>query len=407
MPTGTRFGWFWLLVLALSGAACTRSRPPEATPIAPPTPTAVAAHTATEAPAASVGPSPTALPSPTPLTLEWPAAPPVEARIQGELSAQTPQCYRVAGEAQEVLTVAVTGQPAQAVTFQLRAANGALLTQGVSRWEGVLPVAQTLELCLQTTAPAASYQLVVRRTPAVTGPATPEPFPLDANGQGEVRAEIGAGQARTYTLAGRAGHLLQITALPVNSAPLTVAIWGADGTVLLTHEQGQTAWQGLLPRDQNYTLEVRSPQATGFVLRVALRAPTPTPTPAPPPTATPTPTAAATTAAAGQRLSFEPGTQTAQTIGVLAANQQQTFVLYAPAGATMRVILSLDPAGAAHYRIQAADGTVLADEVPGSQIWQGPLPATQDYFITLQAEDQPVYFALRVDVWGGTPTATP
>ncbi len=65
-----------------------------------------------------------------------------------------------------------------------------------------------------------------------------------------VPGNIGPGQVRQYVLGAGQGQTMTVSV----DAPSAVAlaVWGADGTVLLSDHAGATEWQGELPATQNY-----------------------------------------------------------------------------------------------------------------------------------------------------------
>ncbi len=66
-----------------------------------------------------------------------------------------------------------------------------------------------------------------------------------------VPGNIAPGQARQYVLAGNAGQTMTVSVASPNN-DVALAIWGADGTVLLSDHAGATEWQGPLPATQDY-----------------------------------------------------------------------------------------------------------------------------------------------------------
>jgi putative hemolysin len=66
-----------------------------------------------------------------------------------------------------------------------------------------------------------------------------------------VPGNIGPGQVRQYVLGASAGQTMTVSAASPNN-DVVLAIWGADGTVLLSDHAGATEWQGPLPATQDY-----------------------------------------------------------------------------------------------------------------------------------------------------------
>ncbi|MBE2232019.1 MAG: DUF333 domain-containing protein [Anaerolinea sp.] len=66
-----------------------------------------------------------------------------------------------------------------------------------------------------------------------------------------VPGNIGPGQVRQYVLGAGEGQTMTVSVASASSG-LALAIWGADGTVLLSDHAGATEWQGVLPATQDY-----------------------------------------------------------------------------------------------------------------------------------------------------------
>lgn len=66
-----------------------------------------------------------------------------------------------------------------------------------------------------------------------------------------VPGNIGPGQVRQYVLGASAGQTMTVSVASPNN-DVVLAIWGADGAVLLSDHAGATEWQGELPATQDY-----------------------------------------------------------------------------------------------------------------------------------------------------------
>ncbi len=62
---------------------------------------------------------------------------------------------------------------------------------------------------------------------------------------------IGPGEVRRYVLAASQGQTMTVDVASPNN-DVVLAVWGADGTVLLSDHAGATEWQGTLPATQDY-----------------------------------------------------------------------------------------------------------------------------------------------------------
>jgi hypothetical protein len=114
----------------------------------------------------------------------------------------------------------------------------------------------------------------------------------------------------------------------------------------------------------------------------------------------PEPTAAAAEAQARDdavRIQFLPGATSATVGGALVSGGSQRYVLQAQAGQTMDVAL-VTRATDAVLEITSADGTELKPAGNTSHSWQGTLPASQDYFITLTGAASGAPYQLTITI---------
>jgi len=125
-------------------------------------------------------------------------------------------------------------------------------------------------------------------------------------------------------------------------------------------------------------------------------APTVAPTIDPRPQPTPVP----------QRITFPPGGVTASVSGKLAANTSDRWVLRVLAGQTLSANL-VPTNGKARLIIWGVDGTVLISDHADAMQWNGRIPITQDYIISVNAYDGTApNYTLQVTV-PPLPTAAP
>jgi len=184
---------------------------------------------------------------------------------------------------------------------------------------------------------------------------------------------LAANDVKQYVVQAAGGQTLSVTLIVISGQP-ALAIWGADGTVLISDHAGATQWSGTLPATQDYSIAI-SNQGTGqaaYSIQVSIppvNAPTPPQPPQPP------------TPPAG-RIRFAPGSVSATVVGRAAANESDPYVLSAQAGQTLAVELNLIQ-GQAILIIWGADGTVLISDHADAIQWAGPLPSSQDYFINV------------------------
>lgn len=148
--------------------------------------------------------------------------------------------------------------------------------------------------------------------------------------------------------------------------------------------------------------------ATSAVASTATAISTPTSVPSlPSPEMTPTASEREPT-----RIQFAPGAISAQVQGRLTANGEDRYVIKAMAGQTMVVALSLPPEQAGKREvilvIWGADGVPLITDHALTTAWEGPLYATQDYFIEVSSiAPTAIDYALKVVIPPLVPTDTP
>jgi hypothetical protein len=114
----------------------------------------------------------------------------------------------------------------------------------------------------------------------------------------------------------------------------------------------------------------------------------------------PEPTTAAAEARSRQhaiRIQFAPGTRSAMVGGALVPGGSPRYVLQAQAGQTMDVAL-VTRAEDVLLEITGADGTELKRAADAGQSWQGALPTSQDYFITVTGTTSGAPYQLKVTI---------
>jgi hypothetical protein len=269
--------------------------------------------------------------------------------------------------------------------LNISGADGTLLRSGYvdpTGWVGVLPSTQdyTIDVISVAQAPV-NYTLEVIIPSAAS---EPEPTRIHfAPGaiSAQVQGSLAAGRSDRYVLSAMAGQ--EMTVNLSDSSPgvnAILAIWGADGTVLISDHADATTWVGVLPSTQDYTIAVIpvTQAPVNYTLEVII----------PPAASEPEPT----------RIQFAPGAISAQVQGSLAAGRSDRYVLSAMAGQEMTVNLSDSSPGVnAILAIWGADGTVLISDHADATTWVGVLPSTQDYTIAVISVAQaPVDYTLEV-----------
>jgi len=172
-----------------------------------------------------------------------------------------------------------------------------------------------------------------------------------------VSGQLAPRQTHEYVLRASAGQVMQVVLWPSEGANLL--IWGADGTPLKRWPEEEVGWQGILPKTQDYYIQVVAlDQAVSYCLRATVFA----------------------------RIQFVRGATSATVSSPVqhcvpqGADVVGGYVLRASAGQTMRVTLT-SPNHNVYLTIVGADGVPLKYYDDWSTSWEGVLPSTQDYYL--------------------------
>jgi hypothetical protein len=206
---------------------------------------------------------------------------------------------------------------------------------------------------------------------AMGGPATRIQFQPGAT-SGVVSGQLAPRQTRDYVLRASAGQIMQVNLW--SNVGANVLIWGADGTPLKRWTNQEQGWQGVLPKTQDYYVQVVAlDKALSYCLRVTVFA----------------------------RIQFASGA----TSGTVSSPVQHCvpqgaevvggYVLRASARQTMRVTLT-SPNHNIYLTIVGANGVPLKYYDDWSTVWEGVLPTTQDYYLLPIATGADTRFTMTV-----------
>ena len=160
---------------------------------------------------------------------------------------------------------------------------------------------------------------------------------------------------KVYVMGVAAGQLIEMSAtVGAMGQGLRFSIVGSDGTVV--RAMGEAYVRAVVPRTQDYYVELAS-DVGAVNYRMSVLIPV--------------------------RVRFAPGTTSAEVAGRLAANDMRHYVLRALAGQKM-IIVPRATRGQVGLVISGADGQVLLSGRVAGDDYDGILPATQDYLITVQ-----------------------
>ena len=261
---------------------------------------------------------------------------------------------------------------------------------------------------------------LLNRTPAPTPVPSPEltlnPTPTPENSPVEYNQNlvIAPGENRTLNGSLRSNETINYRLNATEGQVLMARMQGEGVLLTVLNSQGQPVersaqrvlnWQGTLPADGEYILQLRPVQGleqSDFQLEVSLSAqpepepsvePQPEPTVEPPPTPGPEPTADPTVIE--QRVQIPPGQTSVQVSGQVNEGRIRRYIINAEAGQ----VLSLDlpsVSGPVTLDVRYPDGTPIPD-AERVLSWQGQLPTSGDYRVDVSSP-RPSNYVLKVTV---------
>ncbi|HSJ57664.1 MAG TPA: hypothetical protein VLC95_10810, partial [Anaerolineae bacterium] len=293
------------------------------------------------------------------------------ATLNGHLAAGAVRRYVLGAMAGQTMTVRLT--PASAPAYLvIWGADGSVLLSGnwqSKEYSGVLTLTEDYYVDVHSAGGSAvAYTLQVTIPPA--GQEEPQPTRIQfaaGSTSATVKDSVPPGGLKRYVLRAMAGQTMSVELMYPDGEAL-VAIWGADGDVLLSDHAAARQWSGTLPRTQDYYVDVRAAaggSAVAYTLLITI-----------PPPGQGEPQAS--------RIQFPAGGTSATVDGHLQPGGVARYVLRAMAGQTMTVRLT--PADAPAYLvIWGADGSVLLSGNWQSKEYSGVLTLTEDYYIDVKA----------------------
>ncbi len=344
-----------------------------ATVTASPSPTASASPTATATATATPTPTLTATPPPTPTPLPQRLLLPLGTTptpLAGEIGPGEVSRYLIAAEAGQQLALQFVNS--LGLKLVIYGADGTILVSdsaNATQWQGRLPLSQDYVIELQSVGSTpTSYTLEISLSGAALAPDLPADRLALTPDSSSVLAEgtLQPGQTRRYVIAGEAGQALR--AVFPTGLGIKLTLFGADGSVLVGEEAYANSWQGLLPKTQDYFLDVTS--IAGVPVEYGLQVSMPPP---PPPAAS---------NSSPEAIRFPPGGSTAQVEGSLRPGETRSYIVEGQAGQEMWV--RFQRGVAVKLVIYGADGVALLPAEANAASWQGRLPATQSYYLEVR-----------------------
>jgi serine/threonine-protein kinase len=241
-------------------------------------------------------------------------------------------------------------------------------------------------------------------TPTETPTATPSPTPtepveyiqeldLRPGDTTTLEGNLRANETVTYIITGQPEETL--TAI-LDDEGVLLTVLGPDQELLEDAADRTRRWQGELPDDGNYYIQVspvRNVPESNYRLTLSLEAapepePTPTPTPTMTPQPSPTPPRIQT-----QRVQFPPGLESILVAERVAPNLIWRYLVRARAGQVMTVEVVQ---GAVRVNVNYPNGEPVED-ASGLTYWEAQLPEGGDYQVDVTA-DSAVEFTIRISV---------
>jgi len=175
-----------------------------------------------------------------------------------------------------------------------------------------------------------------------------------------LNGHLGPDEVERYVLRALAGQIMhaRVTS-PEESVHLRVE--APSGAPIEGRSEGETFWRGPLPVTQDYVIQASSDRPADYELSVIVYAP----------------------------IVLEPGETSATLSGHLDAHETDHYALRAQQEQTLDVVV--DAPHQVGLTIVGADGVPLKRYVDEKMSWRGELPATQDYFIELNALEPTTY----------------
>jgi len=205
--------------------------------------------------------------------------------------------------------------------------------------------------------PATATPFPPTAVPPTAIPPTPQPLAVRVSfepGQTSATVEgaVAAQGVDLYVLRAAAGQLMDVgVAAPAGSVSL--AIYGADGTVLTSTSTGPLNYRGLLPKGQDYFIQIAaSGPAASYTMNVIIP----------------------------QRIEFQPGSTSANVERDVRPAGTDYYVLRASAGQLVEITV-FSAASDTLLVMYGIDGTVLKSGMAEGPGYRGAVPITQDYII--------------------------
>ncbi len=316
--------------------------------------------------------------------------------VTGQTSGTWLDSFLLNAQAGQQGQITVTS-PANNVFLTLVSPSGSPLARAQNGTQSFIQVLnESGDYNVQVSAPAGTAQTTYTLTVTVTGqgsgsaqgagcPGVNQQIQFAAGAtSAQVSGQINTNCFNTYKLHVQAGQSMQLgVTSPASNVYLTLVSPG--GSPLARAQNGAQGFNGNVPEDGTYVVEISTPAGTpttSYTVTVAI-APV------------------AQSAPGTQRIQFAAGAVSAQVSGQVSGTVSRNYVLNARAGQHMQLALSW--AGSPVYlTLVSPGGSPLARAQAGAQGFDGTLPENGDYSISISAPigTPTTSFALVVTVTG-------
>lgn len=192
-----------------------------------------------------------------------------------------------------------------------------------------------------------------------------------------VSGTLAASESDRYVLRALAGQTLSLN-LTFTVGQAILVVWGDDGDVLLSDHTEVSSFERELTKTQDYHMMVRGKPEGNTAYNLVVNIP------------------AISTGV--KRIEFARGSTSASVSGQLSASASDQYLLRAQAGQTLSINTTFAE-GAAILVVWGADGNVLLSDHAEVSIFQGVLPATQDYYILVKGRpDGATSYTMTIDI---------
>jgi hypothetical protein len=272
-------GALLFVALATSGCLPTPAPAPPVVTVIYPTPVAPTQPpppTLVPSPAPTIDPRPQ--PTPVPQRITFPPGG-VTASVTGKLAANTSDRWVLRVLAGQTLSANLVPANGKARLI-IWGADGTVLISDhadAMQWNGRIPIAQDYIISVNSyddTSPSYTLQITVPPLAQPTAPPAPAAKRITFAPGGISATVSGVTQAVSvdhWIIAAQAGQTMTVNLIVPPGGKAALVIYGADGTVLISDHASAMNWSGVLPKSQDYRIDVKPETgAVSYTLTVTI-----------------------------------------------------------------------------------------------------------------------------------------